>query len=369
MTKILIFARDPGGANTLIPLIDLLRDKYEVVVYAKDVAVKWFERKKVMCYNLMDKVDEITYDTILQFLMDMNPQIIITGTSLDDYTERYMWKAAQSIGIKSYAIMDQWMNMGIRFSPYSYANANEYKTKKTHPYLPTCIFVMDEFAKRLLLEEGIDESQIEVTGQPHFETIYKDYQKADTVYNDKCNILFVSEPITEDYEKGKNTCDYWGYNEETIFDYLYKNLVKLMSLHNNKTRNGIRLIIKSHPREDIRHWEKIMSHNKYKNIELILNPPYDNFSLLKSVDFVCGMSSMLLLEAIICKKQIVSIMINLKRENPFVLARIGNCKSCYTESELYEKLKNLLEGGYEEINFHYINNAADNIAEYLKRRC
>ncbi len=73
-------------------------------------------------------------------------------------------------------------------------------------------------------------------------------------------------------------------------------------------------------------------------ITLAVDSENDSFSALKSADLVCGMSSMFLLEAMICGKQVVSVAIGLKRENPFVLDKTGQCKSVLSEEDLQERI-------------------------------
>lgn len=135
MKRILLFARDPGGANTLIPLYSRLVKGYEVLVYGKDVAVKWFQNEGILCKDICDSYKKITLENMELFLQEVRPNVIITGTSLDDYTERYLWKSAENLGIKTFAILDQWMNMGIRFSKYNYKQCDLYEKNKEHCYI------------------------------------------------------------------------------------------------------------------------------------------------------------------------------------------------------------------------------------------
>lgn len=39
MKKILLFSRDPGGANTIVPLVSELSKKYSVMLFGKDKAL------------------------------------------------------------------------------------------------------------------------------------------------------------------------------------------------------------------------------------------------------------------------------------------------------------------------------------------
>lgn len=339
MKKLLLFARDPGGANVIAPIYEKIKDKYEVLVYAKDFAWKRFADAKIPAGNIKEECGAQSSADISGFLKRHKPDMLVTGTSLDDFTERYLWRAAAEQQIKSFAILDQWMNLGIRFSDCDYSQEERYRGNPRHPYLPYRILAMDELAGELLKQDGIHADKIILTGQPHFDTVRDRFQRAGQVYGqDRCNVVFVSEPIYHDYDLCDGTKRYWGYNERTIFDSLYRSLEKAAA----DAPRPIRLIIRPHPREDRRYWAAMAEKYNNDTITMTVDSENDSFSLMKSADLVCGMSSMFLLEAVICGKQVLSIMIGLKRENPFVLDKIGQCKSILSEAKLQEKIRKAL---------------------------
>lgn len=362
--KVLLFARDPGGANTLVPLYEKLRQQYELMVYGKDVAVGWFKKEGIFCKDIRDECKKIDLDSIQLFLKSKNPYFIITGTSLDDYTERYLWKSAEALGLKSFAILDQWTNVGIRFSKYGYKDCEKYERAREHPYMPHRILVMDRLAKEILQEEGIAEDRIWITGQPHFERIYKQYESGRKILDEsEYNVLFVSEPITQDYEGGCDTCSHCGYNEKSIFSSLHECLNEIAESYHRR----IRIIVKPHPREKEENWTNIINAARGGNIIAQCDTDSDKYDLLQSADLVCGMSSMLLLEAVICKKNILSIVVGLKGESPFILDRIHVCKSCRTKAELMSQLERMMNYGGTDISFDYIKNPSENVIAYIER--
>mgnify|MGYP002511443057 CR=1 FL=1 len=336
MKKLLLFARDPGGANVILPVYEKIKEQYEVLAYAREFAWKRLADAGLPARNIDKECATLTYADIKNFLKRQKPDLVITSTSLDDFTERYLWKASEELHIKSFAILDQWMNLGIRFSDCDYSQEERYRRDRRHPYLPYRILAMDELAGELLKEDGIHAEKIALTGQPHFDTVRERFQHAAQVYgSDKWNVVFASEPIYRNYDCCDGTKRYWGYNERTIFDNLYDCLQKAAA----DAPGQIRLIIRPHPREDREYWDALADKLNNAGITLAVDSENDSFSVLKSADLVCGMSSMFLLEAMICGKQVVSVAIGLKRENPFVLDKTGQCKSVLTEEELLDKLK------------------------------
>ena len=164
----IVVCQRSGGANVILPIYEKMKDKYQVFVYAKDFAVKRFQDAGVPVRDLEEECSKGSFIEIKSFLQRVKPQILITSTSLDDFTERYFWKASNELHIKSFATLDQWMNLGIRFSDYDYSQAEVYASNPIHPYLPDQILVMDALAKELLQNDGIEEERIVITGQPHF---------------------------------------------------------------------------------------------------------------------------------------------------------------------------------------------------------
>ena len=361
MNKYLFFARDPAGANVIAPVIKRMeKDNSIVEVYAKDYAIERLKSEKIHCIDILECMPEASYNNICDFLKIHCPDIVVTGTSLDDYTERYIWKAANALGIKSFAILDQWILPGIRFSDYNYTSIDEYNKNKKHVYLPDKILIMDDIVKDMLLVDGIDELKLKIVGQPHFEVIKEKYEKADTIryQSGNYNILFASEPKTEDGE-----VEYLGYSECTIFESYYEALLEISEQYDT----SFNLIIRPHPRESIEYWNSLIEKRKQKGIILSVDNIHDSFCLMKSVDLVCGMSSMFLVESAICEVPFISSLIGLKHESPFVFDKIDVYNSCRTKKELKLRLKRIIiDKEYDSIKINIIKNASQNVLDCIE---
>lgn len=256
--KVLLFSRDPGGANVITPIVKPLTERgYEVVLFGKDVALSKYQAYGLSGANIMDFVRQIKALEIEAFLKEQNPDFIITGTSADDMTEKFIWKAAETIGIPSFAILDQWVNYGIRFSSYGVSELAQYKSDKTHPFIPTKILVMDEYAYNEAIKDGLEPSRILITGQPYFEQLLQ-YKKRSSVEsiealknclnitgNDYL-ITYASEPISKTYKEDDGSAHYWGYTEKTIFVEIIRALTSVVQDVNRR----IVLVVKLHPKED-----------------------------------------------------------------------------------------------------------------------
>lgn len=345
MRKILLFSRDPGGANSIIPLVEpLVKRKYQILLYGKDIACAKYSAAGLDFQDILHSIKSVEMQEIEKWLSLMRPDLIITGTSADDMTEKYLWKMATLLNIPSFAILDQWINYGIRFSSYYLAELDCYSKDKKHPFLPTKIMVMDEYARKEIVREGISAERILVTGQPYFETLFarkKEYNKQSTIAFKKrlklegeFIVVFVSEPISKVYNERDNNSKALGYTEKTIFKTLYK-ILKLIVVQQNK---NITIVIKLHPKEDSDSYDEFLQ-SGIANLKVVICKEIDPWPLIMSADFICGMSSMLLIEAALLNLPIMSIQIGLKREDPFILGRRGIIKTILNETVLQQELK------------------------------
>ena len=115
--KYLLFARDPGGVNVVAPLVsELTLMGQEVSLYGKDFALSRFKNYQLDPINIIDEINKISVEGLTSFLKKKSPDVVITGTGADDMTEKLIWKSCKDLRINSYAVLDQWVNYGIRFS-------------------------------------------------------------------------------------------------------------------------------------------------------------------------------------------------------------------------------------------------------------
>ncbi len=371
MKTILLLARDPGGANTIFPLVEPLRAKgYKIKLFGKDTALEIYEKFGFYAEDIVEYMETLDIRHCKDFLRLQEPDFIITGTSGDDFTERYMWAAADELGIPSLAIIDQWMNSGIRFSAYSGYEQDKYWQSPQAKYLPLRILAIDAELKQQLINEGIPADKILISGHPYFQVIdtYRKSIKTDEIFKSRQElglvnefmISFISEPISQHYPPDSNS--YWGYDEKTILAQLLNSLEKSIPY----IEKEIHLFIKPHPRENMENYNWITTRSK-SAIKLKLIEDYDNWKLLQASDLVCGMSSMLLLEAVLLRKPVLSIQIGLQREDPFVLSSRKIMPSILEEDQLSRQLKPIIQDNSSQlIDWHIDLNATQNIISIME---
>lgn len=369
MKRLLLFARDPGGANVIQALATGLLKSYEGLLYAKDVALERFQKAGLQVKNIEQEVEAISIEQMEIFLKSKQIDLVVTGTSADDRTEKYLWKASEHLNIPSIAILDQWINYGIRFSKYGVNQMEDYEKNRRQEYLPTCICVMDAYAKEKMEEEGVPSDKIKVTGHPYLTEFVQAVGKVNEAdrqefrekfgKNTEKILLFASEPICKTYGSSSS---YWGYDEETIFECFKEQLEQVAA----QIPFAVSVVVRPHPKEDLDKWQKRLKDSSY--VSYFLDRQTDYKVAMCSVDGVVGMSSMFLLESTLCGKPVISIQKGLKpeRENPFILEKIGVLKSARTSEQIRTEIRELLQNEKKAAAWNIPMNATENIQKVME---
>lgn len=372
MKKILLFSRDPGAANCIAPIYKKIveNELFEIDLFGKDMALDKYKEMELPSKNIQETISFITLKSIKDFLNTGKYNLVCTGTGFEDFTDRLIWKAARELGIKSIAILDHWINYHSRFT---FDKPGEL-TKKSEIIYPDIICVMDKYAEREMIKDGIPQEKIVITGQPYFNTIIDRYGKIDE--NAKNNIrtvfgigrkdfiiTFASEPLLELYADPL----YYGYNEFTILDNIIKALDEISLKNSSK---NIVLIIRLHPKNKRELFDEFIQKVKIPpNIKIVLENNLLPQELIAVSNIVIGMMSMFLIETAILEKPYASIQINRKTKEQFILGKLGISKTILSFKDLMLLLENSLRGTFSKNkkDFLVIKNASERILEVIEK--
>ncbi len=319
----------------LIPVIRLLNqnDQYEVVVSGYGYAMERFLKKGV-------SVVEIKPVNKNEFSMfrKLSPDLIITSaTSLpfEDMSEKFIWYNAQKHGVPTLAFLDQWQNYVLRFS----GNTKEERLK----YFPDYINCINNIAKEEMIGKGIDSRRLLTLGHPYLTWLKNDISKSHgkrlrkslNIADSEKVVLFVSEAVYEYFGRDR------GYTQYDVIE----NFLQTLAL---KDMNDA-VLLKLHPKEDSNNYRHFIKKYSGLDIRILTNqlPPED---CLAVSDRVCGMTSIMLIEAYILGKPVVTIQPDLREEDPLVLSRHGYIPriSSFEDFSLGEKTE-----GRERKKFDY----------------
>ena len=370
--KILMFSRDPGGTNAIMPLVEPLQAlENEVIVYGKDAALSIYRKQNIDCSDICGTNPLGTQEETNEFVRSTRPDLIVTGTSSEDFTERHLWQAAEREGIPSFAVLDQWTNYRLRFISEGDDPLNGLATSEL--ILPSFLFIMDEYARKEMCAMGIGREKFVVSGQPFFDHIRKTGDRLSTqeIENlrrqltgseDGLVLVFASQPIASIHRKNGMAEDYWGYTEETVLKHVVTGLSKLTE----ELAAKVALVLRLHPKDEPNVYQNTLA-TLPNAIKVVVDRETDSSLLLKASDLIIGMFSMLLLEAAILERPFISVQIGLKRENPLILDRMGLVRSILTNQELEEKLRAILNGQIREFpNLKFEFGATERITNYLE---
>lgn len=355
-----------------MPLAEALRKRgHEVFLYGKGPALNVYGRSGLAGEEMI----RCTQEEIKGFVEKGRFDAVMTGTSAEDRTERFIWKAAAELGVPSLAVLDQWINYGIRFSEYGISEREKYLKDKRHPYLPDKVLVMDELARKEAVKEGLEEARIVITGQPHFEAVVRYAKRLSLSEREAARaavgaeatdtiVAFASEPISQDYGKDGRT-PYLGYDEKSVLTDISETLLSLLPLLKEK----VIVVVKPHPRENTDNFSRLPAELAGGRIRFKVTRTIESLLLASVSDVVCGMSSMFLIESAILGKPVISVQTGLSAEDPFVLSKIGATRTA-TDREALEKAlkKAIVDRTPEKIGINFIADPIERVVS-LAEEC
>jgi hypothetical protein len=332
--QIVAIAGDPGGAAVLAPVLELLRqERRPLRALAYRQAVTYWRSRGL-------EVDELSASTDLerakQYLRDLRADILLSATSDNGVNlEKPFFAAARQLGIPSLAVLDHWMNYRLRF-----ANPSGELL-----YVPDRIAIMDEQARREMIAEGLDPERLVVTGQPAFDELASFRQSATPqqrktirqglgILEDEHMVLFASEPISTMCGTEPSQPLYPGYTEQTVLRVLVAALERIARRRPEK----IVLVVRPHPLDRPESLQPVAE----GPLRLVLDGRGKGREVVLAADLVVGMTSMLLVEACLLRRVVLSLQPGLRLADALPTNRWGVSQGVYREGEIEPALAGLL---------------------------
>jgi hypothetical protein len=310
MIKGLFFSRDPGGTNAIIPVAKQIGHgkAIQAVNFASSFAIPIWEQSGLEFTPLPDTLSLQEIDFLLK---STKPDFVFTGTSDDTTLEGNFWRSAKKLNIITYSIIDHWTRYRERYIVDGV-------------FMPTdFIFTIDQDSKNEMISLGFKEKTVLISGQPHFEKFYgykplyskRQFCETNQLLQKKI-ILFVSDNISSSFPSNVPHQPTLGFDEHTILQALLYELDLI-----SEFRDEFQLVIKLHPKEPDDNFSELERSKKIKLPYRIIKGG-DNMELLYHSDFVIGMFSMLLFEAYLMNKQVLSLQLNAIRVTNFGQVKI-----------------------------------------------
>ncbi len=339
--KILVACRDPGGAEALSPVVlQLIREqKVELTTLGYKFSEEIFTKRNVPFKKLKDfNITDVSPASMELLLDKLKPNLIVLGTSQGRSIENDIVLAARKKQIRTFCLLDFWNNYSQRFSCL--------ETGKKFLFLPDFIGIMDEFAKEEMVKEGFEPERLLITGQPYFDSLFelakdfngdriKRFRSSLNLPDESLLISFFSQALTKTRGTDETSSAYLGYTQITILDSLLKALHSIQS----ECKKDIALFIKLHPKESSSEIDNLISGAR---LRIIMDEMVNSRELMLSSDVVAGMFTMVLVEAFLVKKKVLSIQIGLKKEDELILSRQKVIQPVYREEELLPALRKII---------------------------
>ena len=254
MSRVLLYAHDPGGALTL------LAGSGAALSRGHQLAFRAAGPSKSLWRNAgFDVVDDETDPAPDFYGID----VVVTGTGFSA-CEQDMWMRARAAGLPSLAVVDAWTSLARRF-----------ETEDGHVQ-PDAVGVLDFEMADELNAMAWWRGKTHVVGQPHLQIQTAEINRARAARRmNSPLVVFFSEPVREDYG------DTRGFDQFEVFE-------RLMAL--DKQGANPEIVVKPHPREDTSEWGHVVK----GRAQLSSASAAD---LLVACDGVVGMTTMVLIEA------------------------------------------------------------------------
>jgi hypothetical protein len=333
--QILIFAEDPGAVNCLMDLPQEV-SKYDVAatILADGLAKERFLQSGIRFSDINSEDARRAISSLSDY------SAIIVGTSENKRSEAFKLTAlAKSKNIPSIAVVDASMNSGNRFRG---------ETDNPLEHLTDYLFVPDEWTRLKYKDLGIEDERIMITGHPHYVKVLNRANLLDKEgqlsvrkrifgNKDKRIVVYVSEGserlgcwdthrYCEDY-----TLHGWGESKGRTEIVLEEVIHALKNV-----RDDIFFVMRLHPK-DGRH-----DFDAYKNDIDYFSIDENPLELVYSSDLVLGSTSMLLTEASILGRKVLSIVPKPSEREWLPAVREGVVKCVYTREDLNGILRTYL---------------------------
>lgn len=297
--KILVIFSDPGGAKPCLSIFEDF-DKLNLKIVS-DREYSFYNDFKSTVEVLKNNVE------ICNLIDEFHPDILFTGTSYTSDLEKKAISCAKEKGIFTISFVDHWTSISDRFSTPDGIN------------LPDKIWVLDERAEQIAIQEKIAQEKLFIAGNPYHTWLKKwkpKVKRKDFFINLKLDetkkmILFAPDPLSN-----VNGIEKFGFDEYIAS----KEILKCVKESNDDFKKTYHFLIKMHPNQSVEKLAKVFEAN---DSFTILPLDVNTNDCIYFSNIVMGFFSSFLIEAGIMSKPIIRFLINELKNDPFLGLNVG----------------------------------------------
>ena len=318
--RVLAIAGDAGGARALLPVVQRLQQTDGVSVVSRAYAAA----------SSIWQTEGFPVDAAVPLHLEGVDRIVL-GTSVqpEQWELKYLVQA-QREGIRTVSVLDHWQHYRERF------------TDRGALVLPDVIGVMDVRAKTEMIDAGFPEDRLAVTGQPAFEALGADGDPCTSAEarrhlrttwrigeHDRV-VLYVSQPLSA--IDGKEVL---GFHEHEVRGEIVAGLGRVL----DHRFAGATLLFKPHPREAHEPYQLPPAHSSRLRLLVTEDPCGSAAVLIAGSDLVVGTRSLLLLEACLLRRPVLSYQPGLRIKDSLRSNEWGWSRAVYRQEELERALE------------------------------
>ena len=321
--RILFAMGDVGGTRAMLPVIQQAVDSGAECHVVNHGFVESVQRvDKAIYHSLPVELSDVQID---QFLCAIEPDSVAFTTSVaDTLALRIAYRASRS-HVPTAHLLDFWSN---------YANRLMMENNTFH--VPDIYAVMDSHAAGKVVEAGLPEQTVKITGSPAFSHISRQVVMTHTLEkSQRHQFVFVSEPISQDVATQSSCGLERGYSQSEVLSLILDAL--------NRFNQSAIVRVFPHPRENTVELEECWKEHSGL-IDGGLVDEVQKSQLLAECSGVIGMSSVLLYEAWLCGHPVLSVQPNLQLESLRFYASKKGLTFVDRKSEFPEVFRRWLDG-------------------------
>jgi hypothetical protein len=239
------------------------------------------------------------------FLQGYNIDRLVFASSVHDTLPLSLARCAKRRGIEVMHVLDNWTG---------------YRRRLEMDGLPTLMpdvyTVMDACALQAAVRDGVEASILEVTGQPALASLADECRALSTdelvqkrqslgFAQQKTLIVFISEPVAQDQGTSPAAPHYRGYTE--------KDVLQLLCRHLQPLAERVEMALVPHPRQDRETLVRLWRHCRGA-LQGGVTTGISGREAVWCADGVAGMASILLYEAWLLGKPVISLQPGLRQE-------------------------------------------------------
>jgi len=300
----LVFGEDTGAANYLADVPGMLgKMDLACTVVANDHAARHFARLGIECDNLTAAMSS-------EELVAARPMLVIVGAGINlDSFGLDLIAASKAAGIVTVGVVDQRQNLGDRFRG---------RTDAPLAYTPDWVLVPDSSARAYFVDEGVPRDRVVLCGHPHFDKMYALRDTCDASQRTALRaqlfpdcapgrhiVIFGTEPAKSvrgsvgAYRRDRD------YTLEGLSGTPYRTQIAIEEFLNalGSVEDPVYTVLRLHPHDP----DDTEFADYYAEFDMVSDRGLPQQLMLAS-DLVVGVTSMLLVEAVILGRPTLSIL-------------------------------------------------------------